>query len=109
MSEPQDQTNTAEGQSVTTDVVMRLLEETKNKPDKYHHVCGGGSTVHLVDEWTSSPDYTCRRQGKDEYGAPSCKNCKGLTKGHPMLNDREEAQNYILDCFAEKLIAAFGA
>ena len=95
--------------SVLSGIVMRVLDLCLHKPERYHHICGGGSSAILIDEFTDSQEYQCRRQGKEEHGAPRCKECTGLTADKASLTDRAEAQNYAMNELAQEIVKELSA
>ena len=91
-------------------IVMQTLDEQVHKPERYHFICSGGAAaITLIDEWSDSPEYTCRRQGLNEWATPACKECTGLKKEAKALTDRQEAQNYAMKSLADEIVRNLSA
>ena len=89
---------------MTKTKILRMLNRHLNKPQDYHFVCYGGSSVLIVDEWSHKNTFKCRYQGDKNWMASVCEKCKGLTQKDKRLTHVQTMENYVLNEFAKDII-----
>ena len=92
---------------ITLEQINKVLEETKYKPNKYYHKCGGGATITRIDFWSDNEIEQCRHAGDDNWVCPWCKTCDGKHEGWSKLTDWEEGKNRGMEELASKLKELF--
>jgi len=85
------------------ELITVCAEQSKHKPEYYHFVCFGGSTVKMLDTWNQESEIHCQHEGKKNWMTPMCENCKG-TKGHLDLREYQESENSGIEKLKNKIL-----
>ena len=89
---------------ITKEQIESIYDIIKEKPERFHHICYGGSTTKMVDVVSAERHYTCRYQGNKNWITPICENCKGLDANNEELTDYQRMMNYGIDKFYNALL-----